>query len=141
MKKSEVGAAKKSAKEAEKKRKAETNKKAVETCIGSQNGNSLAKIMSGLKVDSRIKNVTDPIVEPYPSNNKLLVLFELSGDVDDAETPNAIEFAASGDTLCHWSRVPKAWHRAQNLIGTKGKATVECADTLELNRTAKDHSV
>ena len=41
MKKSEVGAAKKSAKEAEKKRKAETNKKAVETCIGSQNGNSL----------------------------------------------------------------------------------------------------
>merc|ERR1711935_1315420 len=109
MKKSEVGAAKESAKEAEKKRKAETNKKAVETCIGSQNGNSLAKMMSGLKVYSRLKNVTDPIVEPYPSNNKLLVLFELSGDVDDdAETSNAIEFAASGDTLCHWSRVPKA---------------------------------
>ena len=52
--------------------------------------------------------------------------------MDDAETPNAIEFAASGDTLCHWSRVPKAWHREQNLICTKGKATVGCADTLIL---------
>ena len=52
--------------------------------------------------------------------------------MDDAETPNAIEFAATGDTLCHWSRVPKASHREQNLIGIKGKATVGCADTLIL---------
>ena len=94
MKKADANAAKKSAEEAEQKWKAKTNKKAIETCIGSPNGNSLAKMMDGLKVDLGLNKITDPIVEPYSDNNKLLILFELSGDVDGAETSNAIEFAA-----------------------------------------------
>ena len=48
-------------------------------------------MMDGLKVDLGLNKITDPIVEPYPDNNKLLVLFELSGDVDGAETSNAID--------------------------------------------------
>ena len=51
-------------------------------------------MMDGLKVDLGLNKITDPIVEPYSDNNKLLILFELSGDVDGAETSNAIEFAA-----------------------------------------------
>ena len=76
MKQSEVSAAKKHFKEAEQKRNAAIKKKAIETCIGSKDGDSLTNMMKGLKFDRPSINMTDPIVEPYPCKNKLLVLFE-----------------------------------------------------------------
>jgi hypothetical protein len=71
---------------------------------------------------AKTKSARDPINEPYPMGDRIFLLFELDGDVDD-ESANQFEVLDNGTKVCRWSRVPAARLEAIKLIGGVGLAT------------------
>jgi hypothetical protein len=71
---------------------------------------------------TKTKSARDQINEAYPMGDRIFLLFELDGDVDD-ESANQFEISENGKKVCRWSRVPAAHLDVVSLIGGVGLAT------------------
>lgn len=68
------------------------------------------------------KSLRDPLNLPYPTNDRIFLLFELDGSVQDGYS-NQFEITDEGHTVNRWVRVPSARIDANRLIGVDSKPT------------------
>lgn len=95
--------------------------------------------MKGLNFKAK-PSLSDPTIKAYPCDKKVIVIFELVGDVDDAEASNQIKFGSSGNTLRHWTCIPKAWQNERSLVGSKATMASGTADTFILHTAIKERT-
>jgi hypothetical protein len=135
MTKVETDKAKKEALAAQSKRSTNSENEAKTKKKPNQNLESLGAMVGKLSISEKPARLSDTIVASYPRNDKLLIMFELHGDIkrDDA---NTFDFT-SPRTIVQWSRLPKVWINATSLIGKPGSNTEDDADIMLLDVAIK----
>lgn len=72
----------------------------------------------------KARSLRDPINEVYPTKDRIFLLFELDGDIED-EDSNQFEISEDGMVVNRWGRVPKERLQALKLIRGSGVASTE----------------